>query len=103
MNCEKSNADFKTSVKATDGSVELDAEGKAESFLTDLKWRIEPLSLYVSSSLFETLNKITPMPSQVMGLGDIALNGTAYGTKSTIAFNQDITTDKCGAITAELL
>ena len=39
------------------------------------------------------------MPSQVMGLGDIALNGTAYGTKSLIAFNQDITTDKCGAIT----
>lgn len=99
LNGEKGNANFKTSVKATDNSIELDAEGKAESFLTDLKWRIEPLSLYVSSALFETLNKITPMPSQVMGLGDIALNGTAYGTKSLIAFNQDITTDKCGAIT----
>ncbi|MBO4482277.1 MAG: translocation/assembly module TamB [Prevotella sp.] len=99
LNAEKSNANFKTSVKATDGSIELDAEGKAESFLSDLKWRIEPLSLYISSALFETLNKITPMPAQVMGLGDIALNGTAYGTKSTIAFNQDITTDKCGTVT----
>ena len=99
LNGEKGNANFMTSVKATDSSIELDAEGKAESFLSDLKWRIEPLSLYVSSALFETLNKITPMPSQLMGLGDIALNGTAYGTKSLIAFNQDITTDKCGAIT----
>ena len=99
LNGEKSNANFKTSVKATDGSIELDAEGRAESFFSDLKWRIDPLSLYISSALFETLNKITPIPAQVMGLGDIALNGTAYGTKSSISLNQDITTGKCGTIT----
>ena len=96
---EKGDANAKICLKTSDGSLELDAEGKAESFLTDnLKWRIEPLSLYASSSLFETLNAITPMPSQVMALGDVALNGTAYGTKSSVSFDQDITTGRCGAI-----
>ena len=101
---EKGDASFTTCVKTSDGSLELDAEGKAESFLTDnLKWRIDPLSLYASSSLFETLNSITPMPSQLMALGDVALNGTAYGTKTSVSFDQNITTGKCGtlAITGE--
>ncbi len=104
VNGENGNANFKTSLKTSDNSLELDAEGKAEAFLTDnLKWRIDPLSLYASSSLFDILNNITPMPSQVMGLGDVALNGTAYGTKSSISFDQNITTGKCGtlAITGE--
>ena len=99
VNGEKGDASFKTSIKTSDKSLELDAEGKAESFLTDnLKWRIEPLSLYASSSLFETLNAITTIPSQVMALGDIALNGTAYGTKSSISIDQNITTGKCGTL-----
>ena len=97
---EKGDASFKTSLKTSDNSLELDAEGKAEAFLTDnIKWRIEPLSLYASSSLFETLNDITPIPSQVMALGDVAFNGTAYGTKTTVSFDQDITTGRCGALT----
>ena len=96
----KGDASFKTSLKTSDNSLEFDAEGKAEAFLTDnLKWRIEPLSLYASSSLFETINAITTIPSQVMALGDVALNGIAYGTKTTVSFDQDITTGKCGAIT----
>ena len=100
VNGEKGDASFKTSIKTSDSSLELDAEGKAEAFLTDnLKWRIEPLSLYASSFLFETLNDITPIPSQVMALGDVAFNGTAYGTKTTVSFDQDITTGRCGALT----
>lgn len=99
----KDDASFKTSVKASDGSLELDAEGVVESFLSDLRWRVEPLSLFASTELFETLNGIFGMPSQLMALGDVAFNGTAYGTSSTVSFDQNITTGRCGslAITGE--
>lgn len=95
---EKDNANFKTSLKASDSSLELDAEGVVESFLSNLKWRVEPLSLYVSTELFETLNSITKMPSQLMALGDVAFNGTAYGTESSVSFDQNITTGRCGSL-----
>lgn len=99
VSAEKDNAQFMVSLKSSDSSLELDAEGTADSFLSDLKWRVDPFSLYAASSLFEKLNAVTAIPSQVMKLGDIAFNGTAYGTKSTIAFNQDITTGRCGTLT----
>lgn len=110
INEKFNNASIKLDVKSSDKCFNLSTHLSAQqlfaleegstspSLSKNVSWETENFSINATSHAFELANSVTPLPKELLALGDINISGKLSGTSSKAVFNQKIEASQCGIV-----